>query len=330
MGLFDRLFGRKTEQPTAQKAEPSAEETPEQRRQKEIEIYVAKRGKMPRMLSEEEKARIREEQKKQKPISKEEREEIVRDLAKEMASYISIGESGNVSDRIPLEETPAFKRLEASGLQWKTPPPQEPESLVDYDRLIDEIVAETPHDVGAVKQATLKEIGVAEPICPYCGNVLEKMPGRKKKCPNCSNYVFVRTRPLDGKKVLIREDQKEEMEEQWVIKHETYEEQIESGAYGQSIKMLKHHLSGYQKSGREGWICSAALDEKDKPEYVNLHGQVFKFGSPEEIEALKLIIQPGSRCRPKAWFNDPRWDTDPRDYKKQRDEWFERMRPGSR
>lgn len=44
-----------------------------------------------------------------------------------------------------------------------------------------------------------------EPVCPYCGTTLEKMPGRKKKCPGCSNYIYVRSRPDDGKPVLVKD-----------------------------------------------------------------------------------------------------------------------------
>ena len=29
-------------------------------------------------------------------------------------------------------------------------------------------------------------------VCPYCGNELEKKPTRKKKCPHCSEYFYVR------------------------------------------------------------------------------------------------------------------------------------------
>jgi hypothetical protein len=31
-------------------------------------------------------------------------------------------------------------------------------------------------------------------ICPYCNQILEKRPQRKKKCPHCGNYIFVRSR----------------------------------------------------------------------------------------------------------------------------------------
>ncbi len=156
MGLFDRLFGKKPEQPTSQKAELPAEETSEQRKQRETEIYIAKRGKPPRVLNEEDKARIREE-------------------------------DGQKRNKMPR-----------------------PNLLIK------------PELPGQIDVPPLKEIGVVDLICPYCGEPLERMPERKKKCPHCSNYILVRTRPLDGKRVLIREDQKEEMDEQRAIKNDLY------------------------------------------------------------------------------------------------------------
>jgi len=62
-------------------------------------------------------------------------------------------------------------------------------------------------------------IGNIDAICPYCGNRLEKKPGRKKKCPHCGNFIHVRTRPLDNQKVLVTEKQMEAINEQWGIVH---------------------------------------------------------------------------------------------------------------
>ena len=309
MGLFDRLFGRKTEQPTAQKAESPAEETPEQRKQRETEIYVAKRGKKPRVLSEEEKARIREEQKKQKPISKEEREEIVRDLAKEMASYISVGEPRNVSDRIPLEETSAFKRLATSGLEWKSPPSSNSEALVDYDHLIDEIVAETPHE--------LLPIGNTEPICPYCSTELKKKPGAKKKCPECGNNIYVRTRPLDGAKILVTEDQIGELKTQEIIK---------KSDYVHSIQQLKERFNKIQSSGGLAWRCDAGIQGSLAPfEAFSIHGKIISIGSEEERVALKILCLPGCYGRPVKIYNDPMFDHPDEYYAHQRYERAQEM-----
>ena len=66
-------------------------------------------------------------------------------------------------------------------------------------------------------------IGNAEPICPYCEYRFKVMPQKKKKCPNCNNFVRSRTRPIDNKKVLIREDQMEDIDIQWAIKNNNLE-----------------------------------------------------------------------------------------------------------
>jgi predicted RNA-binding Zn-ribbon protein involved in translation (DUF1610 family) len=66
-------------------------------------------------------------------------------------------------------------------------------------------------------RSQLAAIGNTEAICPYCGTRLDKKPARKKECPNCSKPIYVRTRPLDNQKVLVTEEQKEAVEEQWSI-----------------------------------------------------------------------------------------------------------------
>jgi hypothetical protein len=66
-------------------------------------------------------------------------------------------------------------------------------------------------------------LGLTDAVCPYCEASLQKKPGRKKKCPHCSNFIYVRTRPQDKAKVLLREDQLLAMEEQWSIANGTHE-----------------------------------------------------------------------------------------------------------
>ncbi|MEW4452022.1 hypothetical protein AB1L30_04990 [Bremerella sp. JC817] len=67
-------------------------------------------------------------------------------------------------------------------------------------------------------------IGNTDPVCPYCEHRLDKMPGRKKKCPACAKSMLVRTRPSDRKKILIKEDQAVLIEEQWSIANGTHDE----------------------------------------------------------------------------------------------------------
>jgi tetratricopeptide (TPR) repeat protein len=70
----------------------------------------------------------------------------------------------------------------------------------------------------------LLAIGTTNPICPYCRMDLGIMPKRKKKCKSCGKFIFVRTRPLDNCKILIKEDEIELIEEQWAIKQGFHEE----------------------------------------------------------------------------------------------------------
>lgn len=66
----------------------------------------------------------------------------------------------------------------------------------------------------------LTEIGVTGDECPYCGQPLPKRPGRKAKAPCCGKPIFVRTRPADGKSVLLREDQLPLLESQWATDYQ--------------------------------------------------------------------------------------------------------------
>ena len=66
--------------------------------------------------------------------------------------------------------------------------------------------------------------------CPYCKEKLEKIPTRKSKCPHCKEYIYSRTRPSDRKKILIREDQIKELENEW---SKYYDEKEKSELYEQ-------------------------------------------------------------------------------------------------
>ena len=46
-------------------------------------------------------------------------------------------------------------------------------------------------------------IGCVEAFCPTCGGALVKFPTRRIACADCESEIFVRTRPLDGKKVIV-------------------------------------------------------------------------------------------------------------------------------
>lgn len=52
--------------------------------------------------------------------------------------------------------------------------------------------------------------------CPYCQKPLRKVPGAKTKCPHCGEFMFVRTRPQDGARVVVTTDEARRIEEDWV------------------------------------------------------------------------------------------------------------------
>lgn len=59
----------------------------------------------------------------------------------------------------------------------------------------------------------------AASTCPYCGHTLAKKPLRKKKCPSCGNYIYVRSTPTGEKKILVTEHEAARIDDQWHHHH---------------------------------------------------------------------------------------------------------------
>jgi hypothetical protein len=55
---------------------------------------------------------------------------------------------------------------------------------------------------------------------------MTKMPGRKTRCPNCGDYVYVRARPSDRRKVLLTKEQVDQVERLWDILYEAQQAQF--------------------------------------------------------------------------------------------------------
>jgi hypothetical protein len=51
--------------------------------------------------------------------------------------------------------------------------------------------------------------------CPYCQKALSKVPAAKTKCRNCGRFMFVRTRPQDGARVVVTAGEAHRFEEEW-------------------------------------------------------------------------------------------------------------------
>lgn len=74
----------------------------------------------------------------------------------------------------------------------------------------------------------MKVIGSVDDACPYCSKRLTKRPQKKAKCPHCGKFIFVRTRPTDRERVLVTENQVEEIEAQWNEIHSVPAPRIET------------------------------------------------------------------------------------------------------
>ena len=109
----------------------------------------------------------------------------------------------------------------------------------------------------------LTPIGRTDAVCPYCDAPLAKMPGRKKKCPACSQYIYIRTRPLDRQRVLLTESELPAIEAQWAGNHlhSTLSRSDDSGLtpdqlWGRCNKELLENA----KSGNWGLYRNTRLD----------------------------------------------------------------------
>ena len=77
--------------------------------------------------------------------------------------------------------------------------------------------------------------------CPYCASMLEKRPLRKKKCPNCGNFVYVRSTPTGQKKLLVTEQQASGIDNAW--RHYHREKLLESDPeYRREYEQVKAEL----------------------------------------------------------------------------------------
>lgn len=49
-------------------------------------------------------------------------------------------------------------------------------------------------------------LGHSDDVCPESrGRRLPRRPARKSRCPNCKQFIYVRTRPQDSASVLVTE-----------------------------------------------------------------------------------------------------------------------------
>jgi len=110
------------------------------------------------------------------------------------------------------------------------------------DWLFGKKISKKQNEIPTTKKVGLTAIGNTEPVCPYCNYRFDKMPLKKKQCPKCNNFVRSRSRPFDNKKVLIKENQIEELDRQWAIKNER-SDGIKLGASPEVRQQLSQKLA---------------------------------------------------------------------------------------
>ncbi|MDD1695110.1 MAG: minor capsid protein [Methanoregula sp.] len=81
------------------------------------------------------------------------------------------------------------------------------------------------------------------------------------------------------------------------------------------------HWTRYQDAGCPGWTYISVADERTRPRHLALHGRVFLYGTPEESMAREVMSEYRCRCRPKAYFGDPKLDTPDEEYAAERKDW---------
>lgn len=118
---------------------------------------------------------------------------------------------------------------------------------------------------GKKRQVLSQLIGNTESVCPYCEFKLDKKPSRKKKCPNCGNFIFVRTRPQDKKKILVTLEQTDLLEEQWSIVNKTHKQYVIQKAHSQKVQTMLE-----KKLGRKPTENELKLSLLEKESQLNL------------------------------------------------------------
>ncbi|AGB02413.1 hypothetical protein [Methanoregula formicica] len=154
---------------------------------------------------------------------------------------------------------------------------------IDYNQLLKNAVAQLPPEA-----VTIPNIGVIEPICPYCHKALKKMPTRKTACEFCGNAIRVTKRPFDKKKALFTESQLSQVEELTAL-YEAIKKMPNN------LRIFKRELNEYQDLGLTQWKFLGCHDERAAPIERELDGRVVEIGSEDEKRMLVYLVDPRYR-----------------------------------
>ncbi len=89
--------------------------------------------------------------------------------------------------------------------------------------------------------------------CPYCGIELNPVPQRKKKCPRCGQFIYVRTQPSDRKRMLVTYPEALSIEREWTRKS--------TSGRDAKWKSLNEQLIVAMKKGNWGLMSSLYFEQ---------------------------------------------------------------------
>jgi DNA-directed RNA polymerase subunit RPC12/RpoP len=138
-----------------------------------------------------------------------------------------------------------------------------------------------------------------KPVCPSCGSNLSKIPGRKTKCPHCSEFIFVRTSPKTNKRVLATQTQAAEIDAEFALMANIGGQELEgTPEYEQARNVLKNETGSEPADQHIKWRILTNLRAQHAQEgnwglFRNdtlLMGDVMK-GIPNMQRALEYYLQ---------------------------------------
>lgn len=141
------------------------------------------------------------------------------------------------------------------------------------------------------------KIYIIDPKCPYCKQEFNPIPKRKKKCPNCENFVYVKYSPSNSQERLVTELEKQAIEQEWQLHYQQIDKKsrkdadlkwgelnkqvVEAMKIGDWATMKQCYNEMVYILGREGRSAQRTIEERNRCELMNL-----KESSIEKVEIL--------------------------------------------
>lgn len=113
--------------------------------------------------------------------------------------------------------------------------------------------------------SALIPIGRTDSLCPYCGAEQKPRPKAKKKCRECGGFIYVRKRPLDEQRVLLKDTDLEQLDEQKAIAGGYHAEFLKQKEKNDAAKRLLGEKLGRPPDEVE---IAIVVQSEDMDEYI--------------------------------------------------------------